>query len=97
MTLSSTTTRVTYTGNGVTIAFPTTFPFFAASEIEVIERFLPKALDEAESEAAIEAAVEEAGATSIKDMGRVMALLKERYPGRMDFAKASQSVKQRLA
>jgi|SRR5690625_498876 len=67
------------------------------AEIEVIERFLPKALDEAESEAAIEAAVEEAGATSIKDMGRVMALLKERYPGRMDFAKASQSVKQRLA
>ena len=66
------------------------------AEIQVIERFLPKALDEAETQAAVEAAVEEAGATSIKDMGRVMALLKERFPGRMDFAKASRFAKQRL-
>lgn len=66
------------------------------AEIEVIERFLPKALDEEETQSAINGAVEEVGATSIKEMGRVMALLKERYPGRMDFAKASQLVKQRL-
>jgi len=66
------------------------------AEIEVIERFLPKALDEEETQSAINEAVEEVGATSIKEMGRVMALLKERYPGRMDFAKASQLVKQRL-
>lgn len=66
------------------------------AEIQVIERFLPKALDEEETQAAVEAAVEEAGATSIKDMGRVMALLKERFPGRMDFAKASRFAKQRL-
>lgn len=67
------------------------------AEISVLERFLPKALDEEETQAAVDGAVEEAGATSIRDMGRVMALLKERYPGRMDFAKASQFVKQRLA
>ena len=65
-------------------------------EIAVIERFLPKPLDEAESDAAISAAISDLEAASIKDMGRVMALLKERYPGRMDFARASQQVKARL-
>ncbi len=65
-------------------------------EIAVIERFLPKPLDEAESDEAVNAAISELEAGSIKDMGRVMALLKERYPGRMDFARASQQVKARL-
>lgn len=67
------------------------------AEIAVIERFLPKPLDEAETEAAIESAVAETEASSIKDMGRVMAILKERYPGRMEFGRASQLVKKRLA
>lgn len=66
------------------------------AEIAVIERFLPRPLDEAETEAAVEEAIAELGASSVKDMGRVMALLKQRYPGRMDFAQAGQRVKQRL-
>jgi|SRR5690554_4271030 len=66
-------------------------------EIEVIERFLPKALGQEETLAAVEKAIEETGAASLRDMGRVMALLKERHPGQMDFAQASQLVKQRLS
>ena len=67
-----------------------------AAEIEVIERFLPKQLGEAETAEAVDKAIEEIGAESIKDMGRIMAALKERYAGRMDFAKASGLVKERL-
>jgi len=67
-----------------------------AEEVEIIERFLPKQMDEADMRAAIEAAVDELGAASVKDMGRVMASLKERYPGRMDFGKASGIVKEKL-
>ncbi|WP_366556204.1 GatB/YqeY domain-containing protein [Aquibaculum sediminis] len=67
------------------------------AEIAVVERFLPQGLSGAETEAAVEQAIAEVEAQSIKDMGRVMALLKERYAGRMEFAKASQMVKQRLA
>lgn len=67
-----------------------------AGEIEVIRRFLPKPLDAAEMESAIEAAIEEAEASTIKDMGKVIGALKQRYAGRMDFGKASQLVKQRL-
>lgn len=67
------------------------------AEIAVIERFLPQGLSAEETEAAVEEAIAETEAQSIKDMGRVMALLKERYAGRMEFAKASQMVKQRLA
>ena len=66
-------------------------------EITVIERFMPKQLDDAESAAAIDAALTETGAQSLKDMGRIMALLKERFAGRLDFAKAGALVKQRLA
>lgn len=66
-------------------------------EIDVISRFLPQMMEEAETEAAVEAAMQELKADSIKDMGRVMAALKERYPGKMDFAKASGMVKRRLA
>ena len=65
-------------------------------EINIIERYLPKKMAEGETNAAIAAVVEELGASSIKDMGRVMAALKERYAGRMDFAKVGQQVKQKL-
>lgn len=68
-----------------------------AGEIEVIKRFLPKPLEHSEVQNAVEQAIEELDASSIKDMGKVIGSLKQRYPGRMDFAKASQMVKQRLA
>lgn len=66
-------------------------------EIAVIDRFLPQMMSEEEAKAAIEEVMSELGANSIKDMGRVMAALKERFAGRMDFAKASGLVKARLA
>jgi uncharacterized protein YqeY len=66
-------------------------------EIAVIERFLPRQLDEAETAAAIDVALAESGAQSVKDMGKVMGLLKERFAGRLDFAKVSALVKQRLS
>ena len=66
-------------------------------EITVIERFMPKQLDAAEAAAAVEAAIAETGAQSVKEMGKVMAKLKERFAGRMDFAKAGALVKQRLS
>jgi uncharacterized protein YqeY len=66
-------------------------------EIAVIERFLPQQLDDAATEAAIRAVVAELGAASIKDMGKVMAALKARHAGQMDFAKAGGLVKQQLA
>ena len=66
-------------------------------EIEIIERFLPKPLSEEETVGAVDEIIAELGADSIKDMGRVMGALKERYPGRMDFSRASQLVKERLA
>jgi uncharacterized protein YqeY len=65
-------------------------------EITIIERYLPKKMSEGEMSAAVAAVVAELGASSIKDMGRVMAALKERYAGRMDFAKVGQQVKQTL-
>ncbi|PWC33103.1 GatB/YqeY domain-containing protein [Azospirillum sp. TSO35-2] len=66
-------------------------------EIAVIEGFLPKQMTEEESAAAIDGIVAELEATSIKDMGRVMAELKARHAGQMDFAKAGGLVKQRLS
>ncbi|PWC95740.1 GatB/YqeY domain-containing protein [Azospirillum sp. TSO5] len=66
-------------------------------EIAVIERFLPKQMSEDESAAAIDAIVAELGASSIKDMGKVMAELKARHAGQMDFAKAGGLVKARLS
>lgn len=67
------------------------------AEIEVIERFLPQQMDEAAVDAAVREAIAAAGATSIKDMGGVMAALKGKYAGQMDFAKASAAVKKALA
>jgi uncharacterized protein YqeY len=66
-------------------------------EIAVIESFLPRQLGPEEMAAASREVIAELGAASIKDMGRVMAELKARYAGRMDFAKASQVVKQQLS
>ncbi len=68
-----------------------------AEEIVVIQRFLPKQLGPEQIRGAVEEVMEELGAATIKDMGRVMAALKERYAGRMEFGKASALVKERLA
>ncbi|MGO9759486.1 MAG: GatB/YqeY domain-containing protein [Roseiarcus sp.] len=64
-----------------------------SAEIAIIGEFLPKQMEEAEVLAAAKAAVAAAGAASLRDMGKVVAALKERYPGQMDFAKASAIVK----
>jgi len=66
-------------------------------EISVIERFLPQQMDEAAVDAAVKDAIASSGAKSIKDMGGVMAALKTKYAGQMDFAKASAAVKKALA
>jgi uncharacterized protein len=65
-------------------------------EIAVIDTFLPRQLGEAEIAAAAQAAIADTGATTIKDMGRVMAALRERHAGVMDMAKAGMVVKQLL-
>lgn len=65
-------------------------------EIEIIEEFLPKKLDDEEVDAAVRKAVERTGATSIRDMGKVMAELKGRYTGQMDFGKVGPMVKDQL-
>ena len=67
------------------------------AEIVVIERFLPKQMDEAEAKAAIAAIVAETGAASMKDMGRVMAELKSRHGSELDMSKASAAVKAALS
>jgi uncharacterized protein YqeY len=67
------------------------------AEIAVIENFLPRQMDEAETEAAIAAAVSETEASSIRDMGRVMSILKSRHTGQMDFGKVGPMVKARLS
>lgn len=67
-----------------------------AAEIAVIETFLPRQMGEEEVAAAVKAAIADIGAGSIKDMGKVMAALKERHAGTMDFAKAGAVVKAAL-
>ena len=66
------------------------------NEIKVIEEFLPRQLSGDEVEAAIAAAVAEVGAASVKDMGRVMAVLKGKYTGQMDFGAVGALIKARL-
>jgi len=66
------------------------------AEIAVIEEFLPAQMSEDETRAAIDAIAAELGAASVKDMGRVMALLKERHASALDMSKASGLVKARL-
>ena len=62
-------------------------------EIAIISAYLPKQMSETEAQAAIAAVIKDVGAASMKDMGRVMAALKERHAGELDFAKASGIVK----
>lgn len=66
------------------------------AEITLIQEFLPRQLDAAEVEAAIDAAIEASGATSLRDMGGVMAALRERHAGQMDFGAAGAVLKARL-
>ena len=66
-------------------------------EIAIIASFLPQQLSEDEIKAAVAEAVKETGAAGMKDMGRVMGALKQRYTGKMDFAKAGGLVKAQLA
>jgi len=65
-------------------------------EIVIIREFLPKQLSSQETDKAIAEAIAKAGASSVKDMGKVMAELKAHYAGQMDFSKASAAVKAKL-
>jgi len=67
-----------------------------AEEIVIIREYLPKQLSAGDMDQAIAAAIKATGAASIKDMGKVMAELKAKYAGQMDFAKASAAVKAKL-
>ncbi len=67
------------------------------TEITIIEEFLPRQLDSDETAAAVSEAIEQTGAESIRDMGKVMAALKARYTGQMDFGKVGPMVKDRLS
>ena len=68
-----------------------------AGEIEIIQTFLPTQMDEAEVNAAVQEAIGDLSATSLKDMGKVMGALKEKFAGQMDFSKASAQVKVKLS
>ncbi|MBR7158758.1 MAG: GatB/YqeY domain-containing protein [Alphaproteobacteria bacterium] len=67
------------------------------SEIDIIRTFMPKQLGEAETASAISEAISATGAVGLKDMGKVMALLREKYAGQIDFSQASVKVKEQLA
>lgn len=66
-------------------------------EIDIIEAYLPKQMDDTEVAAAVQSALTETGAQSAKDMGKVMGVLKAKYAGKMDFQKASAAIKTALA
>ena len=66
-------------------------------EIAVIRTFMPAQMDDAQLKDAVAKVIAESGAASIKDMGKVMAVLKERYAGQMDFSKASATTKDALS
>ena len=66
-------------------------------EIEVLQPYLPKALDEAEIQQMIDAAIADTGASSMKDMGKVMGMLKPQMQGRADMGKVSSQIKSRLS
>ena len=67
------------------------------AEISIIEEFLPRQLSNKETEDALNAAIAEVGASSIRDMGRVMSLLKTNYTGQMNFGAVGPIVKERLS
>lgn len=62
-------------------------------EIDIIREFMPKQLSESETEAAISAAIAETGAASLRDMGKVMGVLRGKYHGQLDMGKAGASIK----
>jgi uncharacterized protein len=66
------------------------------AEIAILEEFLPKQMDDAGIKAAIAGVIKDTGAASVKDMGKVMAAMKEKFAGQMDFTKASAMVKDLL-
>ena len=66
-------------------------------EISIIQEFLPKQLDDNETKKACENAIKDSGATSIKDMGKAMAILKSKYSGSIDFSKAGALLKELLS
>jgi uncharacterized protein YqeY len=66
-------------------------------EINIIQEFLPKQLDDNDTKKVCESAIEEVGAISIKDMGKAMAILKSKYSGSMDFSKAGAFLKELLS
>jgi uncharacterized protein YqeY len=68
-----------------------------AGEIKVIQTFLPTQMDEAEVNAAVQEAIDDLSATSLKDMGKLMGALKEKFAGQMDFSKASARIKAKLS
>ena len=68
-----------------------------AGEIKVIESYLPTQLSEDEMKAVVQKTITAIGATNVKDMGKVMAELKAKYSGQMDFSKAGGIVKEKLA
>ena len=67
-----------------------------AEEIDIIQRFLPDQMDDKELAEAVDQVIAEASASSIKDMGNVMGMLRGKFAGQMDFGKASALVKARL-
>ena len=67
------------------------------SEIEIIQTFLPEQMDDDAVTDAVEAVINQVSATSLKDMGKVMGVLKEKFSGQMDFSKASAKVKSHLS
>lgn len=66
-------------------------------EIEIIERFLPKQMSDTEIEVAVKALISETGASSMKDMGKIMGALKSKYAGQLDMGKANGIIKSLLA
>jgi uncharacterized protein YqeY len=86
-------------GESIAIYDANNRPELAAAEreeVEVIQNFLPRQMDEGEMRAAIQGAIEATGAGSIKDMGKVIGALRGQYAGRMDFGRASALVKEML-
>ena len=67
-----------------------------AEEISIIESFLPAQMNDVEIAAAVDSIISDVEASTLKDMGKVMAVLKEQFPGQMDFGKASGAVKAKL-
>ena len=68
-----------------------------SAEIAIIEEFLPKQMNEEETRVVVRELVASLGATSVKDMGKVMAALKSKYAGQLDMTKASAAVKETLS